>query len=247
MEREVSVLFAFIAGLASFLSPCVLPLIPSYLSYITGLSVKELSEAGGQKRSVRKVGTHALFFILGFSAVFIVLGASASVLGRLFAQHQKIFRQVGGVLVFFLGAYLAGFLKIGFLSREKKFSPPAHPTGLVGSFLVGSIFAFGWTPCVGPILGSILVLAGTSQSIERGIFFLLVYSLGLGVPFFISALAMNVFLSSFQKIKGLLRWIEIGCGVVLMGLGVLLMTNAIFGLTGFLNRTLLPLTRLFNL
>ena len=247
MSGTLSASFAFLAGLASFLSPCVLPLIPSYLSYITGLSVKELSGSDLPRSSFQKVGAHAFFFILGFSCVFMILGASASALGRLFAQHQKIFRQIGGVLVIFMGAYLAGFLKVGFFSKERKFSLPAHPTGFLGSFLVGTIFAFGWTPCVGPILGSILILAGTSQSLGRGIFFLCLYALGLGVPFLVSALAMNFFLSSFQKIKRYLRWIEVGSGVVLMGVGVLLLTNAIFALTGFLNRALSPLTRLFNL
>ena len=244
---SVTIAFTFLAGLASFLSPCVLPLIPSYLSYITGLSVEELSRSNARKGSWRKVGGHALLFILGFSVVFVILGASASVLGQLFAQHQKRFRQIGGIFIILLGATLAGFLKPAFLMREKKFSLPAHPTGFLGSFLVGAIFAFGWTPCVGPILGSILVLAGASQSFQQGIFFLSVYSLGLGIPFFLSALAMNLFLSSFQKIKRYLHWIEVGSGVILMGIGALLVTNTLFWLTNFLNRTLSPLVRLFNL
>lgn len=246
VPERLSALLAFLAGLASFLSPCVLPLIPSYLSYMTGLSVQELSGSGTQKASFQKVSMHALLFIVGFSSVFIVLGASASALGRVFAEHQRIFRQLGGVLVILLGAYLAGFLKIAFFSKERKFSLPGHPSGFLSSFLVGTVFAFGWTPCVGPILGSILILAGTSQDLKRGIFFLLLYSLGLAVPFFVSALAMNFFLSSFQKIKRYLRWIEVGSGLVLMGIGTLLVTNAIFGLTGFLNRALSPLTQLFN-
>jgi len=246
MSGSVTIFFAFFAGVASFLSPCVLPLIPSYLSYITGLSVEELS--GGRKREgfFRNVSLHALLFILGFSCVFVTLGASASVLGRLFAQYQKIVRQLGGLFVIFLGATLAGFLKTNFLLREKKFSLP-HPTGFLGSFLVGVIFAFGWTPCVGPILGSILVLAGTSESFQKGIFFLLIYSLGLGIPFFLSALAMNLFLSSFQKIKRYLHGVEVGSGLVLMGVGLLLVTNTFFLLTNFLNKTLAPLVRLFNL
>ena len=247
MSNPVTLPFAFIAGLASFLSPCILPLIPSYLSYITGLSVEELSQAPSRKNAWRKISVHALLFILGFSTVFIILGTTATVLGQVFAQHQPTFRKVGGVLIFLLGAYLAGFLKIGFLSKERKFSLPNHPTGFLGSFLVGVIFSFGWTPCVGPILASILVLAGASQSLREGIVFLCVYSLGLGIPFLLSALAMNFFLSSFQKIKRFLRWIEVGSGLVLMGVGVLLVTNAMFGVISFLNSALYPLVRLFNL
>lgn len=244
---SVTIPFAFLAGLASFLSPCVLPLIPSYLSYITGFSVEELSQSSSRQGTWRKVAFHALLFILGFSCVFIILGASASALGQLFAQKQHLFRRIGGVMVILLGCYLAGFLKVGFLSKEKKFSLPTHPTGLLGSFLIGTIFAFGWTPCVGPILGSILVLAGTSQDFREGLFFLGVYSLGLGIPFFLSALGMNLFLVYFKRIKRYLHWIEVGSGLLLIGVGVLLVTNALFTLTNFLNKALSPLVRLFNL
>lgn len=209
--------------------------------------MEELSSAPSRRKTWQKIALHAFFFILGFSSVFVVLGASASALGTLFAQYQKVVRQVGGIFVIFLGLTLTGVFKFGFLMKEKKFSLPKKATGLFGSFLVGVIFSFGWTPCVGPILGSILVLAGTSESLERGIFFLLVYSLGLAVPFFVSALAMNLFLSSFQKIKRFLRWIEVGSGIVLIGIGVLLVTNSLYRLTAYLNSALAPLVRLFNL
>ncbi len=243
----MNLFIAFGAGLASFLSPCVLPLIPSYLSYITGLSVEELSRDASARKSLRQVSLHAILFIVGFSAVFMILGASASALGKLFLQYQTGVRRAGGVLILFLGAYLAGFLKVGFLSREKKLSLPNHPTGWFGSFFVGAIFAFGWTPCVGPILGSILVLAGASQSLREGLLYLSVYSLGLGLPFFLSALAMNGFLSSFQRIKRYLHGIEVTSGLLLMAIGVALVTNTFVRLTYFLNQALSPLVRFFNL
>lgn len=246
MRNELSMTFAFVAGLVSFLSPCVLPLIPSYLSYMTGLSVEELARPAA-KGSWKKAALHALLFILGFSTVFILLGATASVVGQLLAQHQRRFRQIGGILVIFLGVYLAGFLKIGFLSRERKFSLPTHPTGLLGSFLVGVIFSFGWSPCVGPILGSILILAGATESLQEGIFYLFVYALGLGIPFFLSAVAVNLFLSSFQRVKRYLHVIEVTSGCVLVGVGILLVTNTMFRLISFLNDALSPLVRLFNL
>lgn len=247
MSETVTLPFAFLAGLASFLSPCVLPLIPSYFSYMTGLSIEELSHPKTKEGNLRRLGTHALLFVLGFSAVFVVLGATASALGQLFAQHKVLIQRIGGGLVIFFGIYLTGILKIGFLSREKRFSFPDHPAGFFGSFLLGAIFAFGWVPCVGPILGSILLLAGTSENFAQGIFYLAVYSLGLGVPFVASALAINFFFATFQKLKRYLRAIEVGSGLVLIGVGILLVTNGIFWLTNFLNSVLAPLVRLFSL
>ncbi|MFH1858481.1 MAG: cytochrome c biogenesis protein CcdA [Candidatus Omnitrophota bacterium] len=247
MTESVSLPLAFFAGVLSFLSPCVLPLVPSYLSYITGLSVETLASGEGRRTDWQHIGIHAALFILGFSCVFMILGMTASVLGQFVAHYHKAARQGGGVLVFLFGAYLAGLLKIRFLSRERRFAFPVHPAGYAGSFLVGVIFSFAWTPCVGPILGSILVLAGSSESLHNGLFLLGIYALGLGIPFFLSALALNFFLTSYRKIRPYLGALEVASGVVLMALGVLLVTNTVVRLAGFCARALLPLSRLLGL
>jgi len=246
MSASVTTMFAFLAGVASFLSPCVLPLIPSYLSYMTGLSVKELQTQ--PHRNVRShMGIHALLFVCGFSFVFITLGATASALGQRFAQYQTLVQRIGGALIIFLGLYLTGVVKVGFLSKERKFSLPHRPIGFVSSFLVGVVFAFGWTPCVGPILASILVLAGTTEDLQKGVYFLTIYSLGLGVPFILSAFAVKLFFAYAQKIKQYLRWMEVGSGIILIGIGILLASNLMLRLTSYLNQVFAPLTEFFSL
>jgi len=195
------VAIAFVAGLISFLSPCVLPLIPSYLSLITGMSVQDLSDRAVAAKVRLHVSLHAVLFILGFSLVFITLGASATAVGQLLLEHQRWLQRLGGILVLALGAVLAGVVKIPFLSREKRLSLAQHPTGFLGSFLIGAVFAFGWSPCVGPILASILVLAGTSERLSEGVLLLVSYSIGLGLPFFLAALATHHFLSTMKALQ----------------------------------------------
>ena len=233
------ILIAFLAGLISFLSPCVLPIIPSYLSYITGMSVKELSETGASKIRFR-VGLHAGLFILGFSLVFMVMGASATALGQFFLEHQRWFRRAGGVLILFFGLGVSGILKIPFLSRERRLSLTRHPSGFLGSVLIGAVFAFGWSPCVGPILASILVLAGTSEGLSRGLLLLACYSLGLGVPFFLAAIATGHFLSAAKALQRHLAAIERASGVLLIGIGLLLLTGLFTRVTASLNRWMAP-------
>jgi cytochrome c-type biogenesis protein len=220
----VGVAVAFSAGLFSFLSPCVLPLFPSYLSFITGMSVGDLSgELTAATR--RRVLLHAVTFVLGFSLVFVALGASFSAAGQLLLEYRDWIRRVGGLLIVVFGLYIAGVLRIGLLGRTQQFHFRAKPTGVVGSFVVGVTFAIGWTPCVGPILGAILSLAGTEETVQRGIALLVAYSAGLGVPFLLSALALGAFLKFFKRYRPLIPVVERGAGVLLVAVGLLVLTN----------------------
>lgn len=213
------------AGVFSFLSPCVLPIFPSYLSFITGLSFGELSGSVNNVHTRRAILLNALCFILGFSVVFMSLGASFSLLGQLLFEYQQILRKVGGVLVILFGLYIAGFLKLPFLARTFQVRLHNRPAGYLGAFIVGVTFAAGWTPCVGPILGSILLYASTAKTAETGILMLGAYSLGLAIPFFLSALAINRFLIYFDQLKHLTPIANTVSGIFLMLVGSLLLTN----------------------
>jgi cytochrome c-type biogenesis protein len=224
MGQSLGVLVAFSAGLFSFLSPCVLPLFPSYLSFITGMSVSDLSGdlAGGARR---RVMLNALAFIVGFSVVFVALGASFSALGQWLLDYREWIRRIGGVLIVVFGLYIAGLLKIAFFGQTRQLQVREKPAGYLGSFLVGVTFAIGWTPCVGPILGGILSLAGTADTVQRGIGLLVAYSAGLGIPFFLSALALGSFLKLFKRYRPLIPVVERAAGVVMVIVGVLVFTN----------------------
>ena len=235
---QVSIFAAFLAGLVSFASPCVLPLVPSYITFITGVSFDELTTEDKTGRIRRLTILHSLAFILGFSLVFIALGATATAAGKFLREYQDLLRQVGGVLIILFGLYLTGVLKIAALSREAKFRMTSKPLGLFGSVLVGITFAAGWTPCIGPILASILVYASTAKTVGTGILLLSVYSLGLGVPFFLSSLALNSFLAASKKIRGSLQAIEVASGVVLIAFGFLLVSNLFPMFVSFLARFL---------
>ena len=235
---QVSLFAAFLAGLVSFASPCVLPLVPSYITFITGVSFDELTTEDKTGRIRRLTILHSLAFIVGFSIVFISLGATATAAGKFLREYQDLLRQVGGVLIILFGLYLTGLLKIAALSREAKFRMTSKPFGLLGSVLVGITFAAGWTPCIGPILASILLYASTSEKEGTGILLLSVYSLGLGVPFFLASLGMNSFLAASKKLRGSLRTIEIVSGVILIVFGLALVTNLFRHFVSFLSRYL---------
>lgn len=236
--EKVSLLMAFSAGLLSFLSPCVLPVIPSYVSYITGISFEDLT--GGQDRGrIRKITiTNSLFFIAGFSFIFVMLGASSSFLGRFLSDHQEAIRKIGGAMIVIFGLYIAGILRIGFLSGDKRLHLQNKPAGLLGTFLVGAAFAAGWTPCIGPVLGSILIYASTTDSVATGMGLLSVYALGLGIPFLITSIAINTALSYFKRINRYMRAISLVTGLLLVVVGILLFTGDFSLLTQYMIKTI---------
>jgi len=222
--QSLGVAVAFSAGLFSFLSPCVLPLFPSYISFITGMSVADLS-ADLAAAARRRVLLHAVAFILGFSLVFIALGASFSAMGQFLLDYREWIRRIGGALIVVFGLYIAGVLRIGWLGRTKQLQFKTKPATYVGSLLVGVTFAIGWTPCVGPILGAILSLAGTAETVSRGIGLLIAYSAGLGVPFLLGAFALGVFLRLFKRYRPFIPVVERAAGVILVVVGILVFTN----------------------
>jgi cytochrome c-type biogenesis protein len=222
--ESLGVLVAFSAGLFSFLSPCVLPLFPSYLSFITGMSVDRLQhEVTAAART--RVLLHSLAFIAGFTAVFVSLGASFSALGQLLLGYREWIRIAGGALIVLFGLYLAGALRIGLLGRTAQVQLRNKPAGLLGSFAVGLTFAAGWTPCVGPILGSILTLASSEQTMQQGVALLLAYSAGLGVPFLLASVALGGFLRFFTRYRPFIPVVERAAGVLLVVVGALVLTD----------------------
>lgn len=232
--ENVSVIFAFLAGLASFLSPCILPMIPSYLAFITGISLEELSQDQNLKKVRKSVITNSLFFILGFSILFVIMGASATFLGKFLSKNIRWLEIIGGSLVVILGLHFAGLFKIKFLEKEKKFHLDKKPLGLVGTVLVGMAFGAGWTPCVGPILGSILTMAAATQDVAKGIILLISYSVGLGIPFLLTGLLIHKFFEYFKTIRKYFRVITLVGGILLVIIGVLLITGYFTTISSFL-------------
>jgi len=231
--KDVSFSLAFFAGLLSFLSPCVLPLVPSYISFITGVSFEDLKSSDDRKRIRFLTITNSLAFICGFSLIFIALGASSSIVGKFLFEYQDQIRIIGGIVVIFFGLFVSGALKLNFLTRERKFHLTGKPAGYIGTFFVGMTFAAAWTPCIGPILGTILVYASSKGSAVYGFKLLSVYSFGLALPFFLSSLMFNSFLSYSVKIRKYMRVIMIVSGLLLIVFGILLLTNNVRQLTSF--------------
>lgn len=228
--NELGIMIAVSAGLLSFLSPCVLPLVPSYLSFVTGMTLDEMQEAPDR----RLVLLHSGLFVAGFSAVFMVLGASASFLGVFLAVNKEWIARLGGVIIVVLGLHLAGIIRIAPLMRERRVQLADKPSGHVGTFAVGAAFGAGWTPCIGPVLGAILTLAGTSDTIWQGMGLLFAYSLGLAVPFLLAALALDQFLHTFQRFRRFIPVLEKASGALLIALGVLLVSGQFTILSGWL-------------
>jgi cytochrome c-type biogenesis protein len=225
-----SFLGAFTGGLLSFLSPCVLPLVPSYLGFLTGMTAEEMQV------NRRHAFLHALWFVAGFSVIFIALGATASALGALLQQYQVWIGRVGGVVIIIFGLYLLGVLRPAFLMRERRLQLAEKPLGYVGSAFVGVAFGAAWTPCIGPILGGILTLAAARSSVAEGTVLLAVYALGLAVPFLLTALALDRFLAWFQRFRRYIGWVERIAGALLIILGILLVTDRFTLLAGYLQR-----------
>lgn len=231
---DVSFPLAFLAGVASFLSPCVLPLVPSYVSFITGISFKDLTVGTDRKKIHYLTITNSLAFIAGFSAVFIALGISSSALGRFFDAYADYIRIIGGILIILFGLFVSGLVKLDFLMLDKKIYLSGKPGGYIGTFLVGMTFAAGWSPCIGPILGTILLYAGSKGSALFGFQLLAVYSLGLAVPFFLSAVGLNLFLSYTPRIVKHMRVIMIVSGFILIIFGLMLLFDKVRELTRFI-------------
>jgi cytochrome c-type biogenesis protein len=239
METEaVGLLVAFTAGVLSFLSPCVLPLVPSYATFLTGMSLDELSGGtpAAHAQARRSVLVHGLLFVLGFTLVFLALGASATFIGSLLRAYGDWVGRVGGVLLIVLGLYLLGALRLPGAGREWRVHLADKPVGYLGTVLVGVAFGAGWTPCIGPVLGGILTLAATTGSVTKGMGLLFVYSLGLAVPFLLATLAIGRFLVLFRRWRGALPWISRASGVLLIAVGLLLVTGSFTTLTSILAR-----------
>lgn len=228
-------LAAFAAGILTFVSPCVLPLIPAFISFITGASIDDLR---GHKTSARQTFLKSLIFVLGFSVVFVILGLSASWLGGFLSGHRDWLRYAGGAIVIIFGLHMTGLFKIKFLYRQASASGKIQSGATwAGTFFVGAAFALGWTPCVGPILSSILILASTQGGAASGFWLLLVYSLGLGIPFLLTSLFINWFLRFFNFVKKYYRIIEIGSGILLIAVGILVITDGFTKVTEIILKT----------
>lgn len=222
---QVSIGIAFIAGLASFLSPCVLPLVPIYLTQLVGQSISHIAEDDKAAFRRRVTFLHAVTFVCGFTIAFVALGATASTLGSFLNAHQVVLRQIGGVLLVIIGLHLTGILKLPFLYGQKRFEfHPAH-SSYPASLLIGIIFAIAWSPCIGPILSAILLMAASAATLQAGILLLLAYSLGLGIPFLLLGLGLNQFSHLLKKLKPHLNKIEIGAGIMMIVVGVMIFFN----------------------
>jgi cytochrome c-type biogenesis protein len=235
MDLHVPLQAAVVAGAISFLSPCVLPLVPSYLCFITGASLDELSDGEGASISQqRRAFAAALFFVLGFSTVFVLLGASASAAGQLLREHLTLLSQIAGVFIVAMGLHFIGLFKIGLLHREARYHRQSQPVGLLGAYSIGLAFAFGWTPCIGPVLATILTIAASEQDVGRGAGLLAIYSLGLGVPFLLAAAGVGTFLGFFGKFRKHLATVEKVMGVLLVITGIMFLTGSMQSLSYWL-------------
>jgi cytochrome c-type biogenesis protein len=222
MSQEVTLLAAFAAGFLSFVSPCVLPLIPGYISFISGLTLEEMQgdAAGGTARGPVLIASSA--FVLGFTVIFVAAGASASALGKFIYAQSPILEKIAGTILIVLGLHMMGVFRIRLLENDKRIHTQRKPAGPVGAFLVGTAFAFAWTPCIGPILGGILAMAASRDSVAEGMQMLAVYSLGLGVPFLLTSIAIDRFFAAAARIRKHYRTIEIVSGGLLIAVGVLI-------------------------
>ena len=222
---DINIFVAFTAGIFSFLSPCVLPMIPSYLSFISGVSLEEMRSVEVASHIRKRVLLNSLAFISGFSLVFISLGASVSFLAGFFLSYRSLIRVLGGIFILAVGIYLLGVVKFSVLDRYLQFHLKNKPGGYLGSALVGITFGAAWIPCVGPILGAILTLAATSSEIGRGVFYLATYAAGLAMPFFLSAVAVNSFFEFSKKFRRYLQAVDVTAGILLIIVGILLITD----------------------
>lgn len=238
MEQEFSLLIVFAAGLLSFLSPCVLPLIPGYIAFVSGLSVIDMTERESTDKILASAMLSSVLFVIGFSAVFVLLGASATWLGGLFVQRLPLLVNIAGIVIIIFGLQQIGLFKFGFMQATKQIDLPAEKLGPFKAPLLGAAFGFGWTPCVGPILAAILTYAATMDTVGKGVMLLIVYSAGLAIPFLLTTVAMKGFFKLFSRIKKYMGLIQKISGAILVLLGILMITGKltlIAAKLGFLN------------
>src|SRR5215831_171360 len=230
---------AFAAGLISFLSPCVLPLVPGYISIISGSSLDQLKAQRDDGKLLRTVLMNSIMFIVGFSITFILLGATATWLGQVLLSRMRLLGQIAGLVLIAFGIHLIGIIKFNFLYKDKRFHNVEKPRGLFGALVLGLAFAFGWTPCIGPILAGIMTIASTKETVTEGMFLLAVYSAGLGIPFLLTSLALNQFLAFYGRFKRHFHAVEIVSGALVVVVGLLILTGSLSRLAtyfAFLNR-----------
>jgi cytochrome c-type biogenesis protein len=229
--QTVSFPAAFVAGLLSFFSPCVLPLIPAYFTFITGFSIEELTEEYNSEIR-KKVFLSTFLFVLGFSLVFILMGASASYLGGLMYTYKKLIRIIGGILIIILGVHLTGLIRIPGLDFEKRIILEKKPLHFLGTLIIGMAFGAGWSPCIGPLLGSILIIAGSQETVWQGVILLGIYSTGLAIPFIIISIFINFLLIFIKKASKVLKYVNVVAGVVLIVVGLILVSNKLYVFSG---------------
>jgi cytochrome c-type biogenesis protein len=225
MEQNVTLLAAFAAGFLSFVSPCVLPLIPGYISFVSGVSLDEMRADTTPATSRLQVFMTSLAFVIGFSLVFVALGASATAVGKFLFARLPLFSKIAGAVLIVFGLHTMGVFRLAFLETEKRVHSQRKPAGPLGAVLVGVAFAFGWTPCIGPILGGILAIAGSKNSVTEGVTLLAVYSLGLGIPFLLTSLAINQFFGAAKRVRRYYHAIELASGALLIVIGVLIISG----------------------
>lgn len=231
----VTYLGALLAGLLSFLSPCVLPLVPPYLCFLGGTTFDQLTGEGEQPAHVYgTVVLSSIAFVVGFTTVFVILGASATAAGQLLAANLPLLSKIAGVLIVVVGLHFLGLIHIPLLHREARYHADARPAGLIGAYLIGVAFAFGWTPCIGPVLAAILALAAGEESVRQGVGLLFVYSLGLGIPFIVAAIAVRPFLSALARFRRHLGMVEKLLGGFLVLTGILFLTNSMTLVSGWM-------------
>ena len=237
MNADVTLWGALIAGLLSFLSPCVLPLVPPYLCYVTGLSLEEVTQRRAESEVRRVVTLSSLAFVLGFSTVFVLLGATASVVGRMIARYQDVLAIGAGVVIIVMGLHFLGVFRIGILHREARLRVDKQPAGLAGAYVLGLAFAFGWTPCIGPVLAAILAVAGSTDTVARGAGLLAIYSLGLGIPFLLVAFFAEHLVEALGRFRRHLPKVEKAMGAFLVLAGLMFLTGQMSRLSFFLLET----------
>ncbi len=235
---------ALLAGLLSFVSPCILPIVPAYLAYLAGISFDELINKTQTAQAARRIWLAASAFVLGFSTVFVALGATASVIGQTIARYFDTLAIVAGIIIIVLGFHFLGVFRIGWLNREARFHVARKPAGFVGAYIVGIAFAFGWTPCVGPVLAAILFMAGAEQTAVRGAALLAVYSAGIGIPFIAAALFAGPFIRWAARFRGHMHRVELAMGGILIVTGGLFITGQMASISNWLLNTFPAFSRL---